>query len=1074
MIQKRKKWMLCLWKYPFVMGLFLVVTGMAGVQAQTVSGSVYDTQSEPLIGVTVSVKGATAGTMTDIDGNFTLSAKTGATILFRYLGYKDKEVKVAGAAMGKIVMEDSASDLDEVVVVGYGTQRKRDITGAITSVDSKLIEARNPVNVSEALQGVVAGALITATSGEPGTEANIVIRGLSTFEGGTGPLYVVDGVIMENIQALNPSDIMRMEVLKDGASTSMYGARAANGVILISTKSGADGKPKINIRYLNSYSTLANKLPQMNREEREIFDNTVVSASGKNQFQWFKSSNDTVNLQARTSNDYQEIISRMAVRNDATISMQTGTDKLNVYASLGLLDEKGIILTSYNQRYTGRVKAIYTVSPNVKFTTNITGGYQMGNFINEGSTFYTAIRRPTQSILYFPDGTLVNRYESNPSGKRNPLGELYDYKNETTTYSGLFNQGVEINFAKYFTLNGQVSANLRYADNITYSGPNIQAASADDLNKGVDKGTEKVTFRTDYLAESYLRFNRSFNEQHNVEVMAGLSTQTISTMTPYTIMANYLIKSDEMAVPHATESASSEEKKGETKIMASQFGRVSYDWMGRYLFRASIRRDGSSSFGPENRWGVFPSVSGAWRLSDEVFMDWSKPVLNDAKFRISWGQAGNDQIGYYDWRTMLDVSATTYSYGGVPGVYPQSMLGNKELKWETTTQTNYGLDLTFLDGRVSFSADYYIKATDDLLNREQLPSELGYTERRINVGSIENRGIELSVTAYPVDNKDWAWSTTINWTRNKNKVTSLYGDAYVYKDNYWVEAGKSAGNFYGYNYQGVYRYDVSNAWTEDYKTRLIPVFERDAYNNVIINKSGQPTLVGYQYPDGRDYGWTPDGTGNPVYAITYGSDASKAAYKGGDVIWEDVNHDGVIDGSDKKILGNAQNDWYAGWSNTVRYKDFTLNFNIYASWGGLIYNALLYDLSKYGDNTSNADPRGVVQGWRYQGQITDWYAPGNNARPSSNNRSLSSFYLEDASFIRLQTLRLAYQLPSKLAETVKLQSLQAYVYGNNLATWTNYRGYDPEITTGGVLNPNTDNQKYPKKREFGFGLNLTF
>lgn len=1075
MKQRKKEWILCLWKYLFVMGLFLFVAGIAsvGAQTQTISGSVYDADGEPLIGVTVSIKGTTVGTITDLDGNFTLSAKVGATVLFKYLGYKDKEVKITGEAMGKIVLENTSLTLDEVVVVGYGTQRKRDVSGAITSVNAKWIEERNPLNVQEALQGAVTGMLVTAASGEPGTNPSVAVRGISTFENDYSPLYVVDGVIMPDISAINPNDIIRMEVVKDAATASIYGARGGSGVILITTKSGAEGKPRISVRYLNTFGTLANKLPQMNREEREIFDNTVVSAGSKNQFQWFKSSNDTVNLQARTSNDYQEIISQVAVRNDAAITLQTGTDKFNVYASLGVLDDKGIILTSYNTRYTGRLKSVYTLSPNVKFTTNVTAGYQVGNSINESSTFYNAIRRPTQSILFFPDGTYVNRYNSNPSGKRNPLGELYDYENITKKYSALVNQIVEIKFANDFTLNGSASVNTVYSDNNTYSGPNIQAGSEADFVKGFDKATETVRFETDVTLESYLRYNKSFNKQHNLEVMAGLSTNHRERVMPAQLtMNNFLIKSEGMRVPQSTELASTAKKTGETEIYASQFGRIAYDYLGRYLFRSSIRRDGSSKFGPGNRWGVFPSASGAWRLSDESFMDWSKSVLTDAKFRVSWGIAGNDRIPNYVWRTTYEVSGTTYSYGGVPGAFPSSIYGNKLLKWESDEQINYGLDMTFLNGRVSVAADYYIKNSKDLLWQENVPSELGYGSRYINIGSIRNRGVELSITAYPVDNKDWTWSTTVNWTKNKQKITALAEEeAFVYKNNWWVEVGRPTGEFYGYRQLGIYQYDASNAYTEDYKTRLIPVFERDAYGNVLITKSGGPQLIGYQYPDGRDYGWTSDGTGNQVYKMRY---SETATFVGGDVIWEDVNHDGVIDGADKQVLANAQPDWYAGWLNSVKYKNFTLNLNFYASWGGTIYNQLLYDLSKYGDNTSNADPRGVVQGWRYQGQITDWYVPGNNARSSENSRSLNSFYLEDASFIRLQTVRLAYQLNSKIANMLKLQNLQVYIYGNNIATWTNYRGYDPEISTGGVLDPGADNQKYPKKREYGFGLNLSF
>ncbi|GHV25417.1 hypothetical protein FACS1894176_03840 [Bacteroidia bacterium] len=1045
----------------------------------TVNGSVYDTNGEPLIGVSVSVKGTTAGAVTDLDGNFKVDAKQGSTILFKYIGYKEKEVKVGSVpALGRIVLEDSSSELDEVVVVGYGTQRKRDIAGSITSVDAKMIEQRNPVNVQDALQGSVAGMLVTQVSGEPGTEASVTIRGLSTFESGTSPLYVVDGVIMSDISAINPSDITRIEVLKDAASASIYGARGANGVVIISTKSGAEGKPRITARYLQSYSSIANTLPQLNREEREIFDNTVVSAGQKNQFQWFKSSNDTVNLQARTSNNYQEIISQIAVRNDASVSMQTGTDKLNVYASLGLLDETGIILTSWNKRYTGRAKVVYNVYPNVKFTTNVTGGFQNRNAISEGNTFYQAIRRPTQSILYFPDGTLVNRYESNPSGKRNPLIELFEYKNETATYSGQLYQGVEIKFAKYFTLNGSASASLSYADNVVYQGPGTAAGSLDAVKNGDDKGSRKITFRTDYLGETYLLYHRLFNKVHNVEVMAGLSAQKKTGLNPLDVsMANFLIKGEDMQVPQMLRNPLTIKLTGEPETYASQFGRVSYDYKGRYIFRSSIRRDGSSKFGPGNQWGIFPSISGAWRLSDEFFMDWAKPILTDAKFRLSYGSSGNDGIPNFAYRTAFKGSSADGYAGIAAGVYPDTRLGNLDLKWETTTQTNYGLDLTLLDGKVSFTADYYIKATSDLLNREPIPSELGYTERFINWGGVENKGIELSVTAYPVDNKDWTWSTTVMWTKNKQKITELPTEPYAYSPTgsyatWWVEEGMPTGQFYGYKSHGVYAYDASNAYTPDYKTRLTPVFERDPYGNVVITKSGGPQVIAYKYPDGRDYGWNPEGTGNPINKMIKGGGS---AFTGGDVIWDDYNHDGVIDFADKQVLANAQPQWFGSWNNTLRWKEFTLNVNIYTSWGGTVYNYLLFQMSSYGDNTSNSDPRAVVQGWRYQGQQTEWYAPGGKqARTTENERTLNSCYLEDATFIRLQSLRLSYQLNANIAKMLKLQNVQVYGYGNNLATWTNYRGYDPEISTGGVLNPGEDNNKYPKKRELGFGVNLTF
>lgn len=1073
-MNRKKVFHLFNWKYSITLGIFLLMFGITNAFGQkiTVRGGVVDDKGDPLIGAGVTIKNTTTGTMTDSNGEFRLDVEMGNVLAIKYLGFQNLELKVTKHDLGRIVLVEDLNTMDELVVVGYGTQRKRDIAGSITSISEKVLEQRAPTNVMAGLQGEVAGLQITSVSGEPGADSEIVIRGLSTFKSGTKPLYVVDGVIVtsETFYALNPTDITNIQVLKDAASMSIYGSRAANGVILVTTKSGDIGKPRVSVRYLNSYGTLANKLPQLNREEREIFESTVQSAASRNQFQWFRSSNDSLSLSAQTSNDYQKVISQTAVRHDATITMQTGTDKLNIYTSLGVLDDKGIILTSYAKRYTARLKAIYAVSPFIKFTSNISGSYQNGNNISEGQTFYNAIRRPTQSIIYFPDGSLVAAYESNPSGKRNPLIELFYRKNIYNRYQALFNQGVEIKFLKYFTLNSQASANIQYSDRLQYTGPFTQT-SRTNAESGVDNGRRSYGFNTDILLESYLIFSKSFDNKHNVEAMAGISANKESFFTPANIsMNNFLIKNENMYVPQATTLPSTASVDGSYKNSASQFGRVAYDYLGRYIFRASVRRDGSSVFGEVNRWGIFPSTSAAWRLSDEFFMDWAKPALDDAKIRISWGKAGNDQIGYYDARTMFQVSVTPYTYGAVPGVFPRNMLGNPLLKWETTTQTNVGTDLSFFRGRLNITGDYYVKSTSDLLMDEKLPSELGYSERVVNIGAVQNKGVEISINATPVQTRNWRWETTVNWTRNRQKVLEIAGDAYAESNDWWVEAGKPTGNFYGYKNLGIYRYDASNAYTQDYQTRLIPVFARDQYGNVIITKSGGPELTGYQYPDGTDYGWKPDGTGNQVYALMKGSEK----FKGGDVIWDDYNHDGIIDAGDKQILGNAQSDWYAGWNNMVRYKNFSLNFNVYMNWGGMIYNALLYDLTRYGDNTSNADPRGVIQGWRYQGQITNWYAPGNNIRSTENGRSLNSQYLEDASFIRIQNVRLTYQLPVKTIKFVQIQSLQMFGYVNNLATWTNYRGYDPEFYTGSVLTPGKDTQKYPKKREFGFGVNLSF
>lgn len=1046
-------------------------------QAQTVKGTVTDSQGEPLIGVSVVLKGTTTGTVTDIDGHYSIAASNGNTLIFKYIGFLTKEVKVAGISVN-VKMDESARNLDEVVVVGYGTQKRGEVTGSISSVTEKMIEQKQPVDVLQALQGEAAGVQITSNSGAPGAGVNIVIRGASTFgENSSNPLYVVDGIIMDNIDMINPNDIKSMDILKDASSTAIYGTRGASGVVLITTKSGNEGKPKINIRYLNSYGYLANKLPQMNREEREIFENTVQSQRAISQpFNYFKNATDSVNLQGRTSNDYQDLISQTAVRNDLNLSIAGGTKNLSVYTSLGYLGDKGIILTSYLDRYTGRSKIDYQATDFLKFTTNISGGYEKKNNINESNTFYNAIRRPTQSLVYFPDGTLVDAGSSNPSGKRNPLIELYERTNETAKYTGNIYQSAELKFLKYFTLIGQATVNLYYSENHKYNSPLTQTNSTLIAN-GTDSGGDETRFYTDILLESYLNYTQSFNKDHNVSAVFGVSREEDKTSVRTTTDDIYLLKFEEMQVPQGVMKSSSSERYVYPGAIGSYFGRVSYDYKGRYIFRSNFRYDGSSHFGKENRWGFFPSASVAWRLSDEIFMDWSREVLTDAKVRASWGKTGNDRysslasLARYATQSLYEISTTSKAYNGVAGVYPATQKGNDYLQWEETKQTNIGVDFTFLDGKFVFAGDWYLKTTDKLFNDFNLPSERGGGTMKTNVGSIENKGIELSLTAVPVRLKDFTWTTSINWTKNKNKVISLSEGDYIYKDFYSVCEGKPTGNFYGYKNLGVYAYDASNAYTSDYKTRLTPVFERDKNGNVVITKTGGPQLIGYQYPNGQDYGWKADGSGNEVKQLL---DKEGNPFKGGDNIWLDNDEDGQITEKDRHILKNAQSDWYGGWNNTLRYKDFTLNFSIYASWGGIVYNQLLHDLSKFGDNTSNADPRATVQGWRYQGDITDWNIPGQNIRTSAdNNRSLNSMYLEDASFIRLQTARVTYQLKPALAQKIMMQGMQVYVYGNNLLTWTNYKGYDPEITSGGVLNPNTDSQKYPKKREFGFGINIT-
>lgn len=1029
----------------------------------TVKGTVTDEAGEPLVGVSVIVVGTVTGTATDLDGNFTLTAPEGKSLKFSYVGYNPVTMKVAPTM--KVEMKDGTNSLDEVVVVGYGVAKKKDLSGASFNVDAEKIMEKQPVDIMEALQGEIPGVQIMANSGAPGDGSSIRIRGASTFEeGGTAPLYVVDGVIVENIDNINPPDIKSIDVLRDAASTSVYGARGANGVIIITTRAGEVGKPRIDVSYQASFGKLSNKLPQVNREEYEMFNNTNGT---KTKFALFKSATDSVNAQAQTSNDYQDLIARTAQTHKVDVSISGGTEKLKTYTSVGYVDERGVIRRSSQKRFTARTKTDYKPYNFLTFTTNINFSYTDQAKVAEGNIFYNAIRRPPQSLLRFPDGTLVPVYSANPSGKRNPLQEIEQRDNNTKRYAATISEQMQVDFTKDLNFRANATVNLAYANNFQYTGPDVASSNKQSAEAGKDNGSHQMSWNKNYTIDGYLTYHPSIKGVHNFNIMIGGSVENYTSSSMYMKADTYLNK--DLLVPHIAELLSSYNMGGTEHSMASLFGRFDYNYRSRYIFQASVRRDGSSRFGKNNRWGTFPSASAAWRFTDEFFMGWATSVLTDGKIRASWGINGNDRVGDFDALSKLAVSSN-YAYNGAIGVIAASQLGNADLRWEETKQTDIGLDLMFLDGRVSLTADYYHKKTDGLFNNENIPGELGYSTRRINLGAVKNEGFEFNITANPVRTRNFSWTTSLNWSKNKNTVLSIAGDPYIYNSLWWVEPGKAAGNFYGYKNLGVYSYDLSNAYatTVDadgkkvFGERLTPVFKRDDLGNVIITKDGGPQLDHYTL-NGAVY----DGE---IGQMT----ANGSVLKGGDAIWEDLDGNGVIDSGDRKVLANAQPDWFAGWSNTIRYREFTLSFSFYYSHGGTIYNQLLFDLSKFGDNTSNPDPRALKQGWRVQGQQTEWIIPGQKAGNTANGQSLNSQYLEDATFLRLQNVRLTYRLNNKIAKKLFVKNASVYVYGRNLLTWTNYRGYDPEITTGGILDPGRDNQKYPKKREFGLGVNLSF
>lgn len=1051
---------------PFFYGLLLCLCmtypGFSAFGQNLVSGKVLDAATnEPMIGVTVLVKGTSTGTVTDHDGAFQISASLGSSLVLSYIGYVNQEVKINSNTL-TIHMREDEQQLDEVVVVGYGTMQKRDITGAITSIDSKLIEERNAVNAYEALQGAAPGVSIVSSSGAPGASSSIQVRGASTFEdSGVRPLFVVDGTIVDDIDNLNPTDIKNIEILKDAASASIYGARSANGVVIITTKSGEAGKPRVDFRFIQSFSKISNKLPQVNAFESRLSLTGTDFANPARTLEKFTARTDSVGLVNSTNYFYQDLLVQTGIRNDAGITISGGTEKSRYRASLGYIGVKGIILTSYQNKYTGQFNMDYQPWNGITFLTQVRLNSDATNSINEADVIQGSLRRNPDMIVWYPDGSLIPYYSS--GGFRNPIQELVARERLDKRYQMSMTQGLIWQLNKWLSLTTNVSGDFRVDRNTRFDSKERDGSA--DENTRINTGEDRTGWSQKYSGDSYLNFNKTWLKAHTIGATLGTSIE-LQRRENADFYGSYFVTENIHTMNMATKY-----DMGRTNTTAQEyalvgfFGRLNYSYKGRYILQGTLRRDGSSRFGPESRWGWFPSASVGWRFSDESFMQWTKNVLTDGKFRVSYGVTGNDKVGYYE--SITRYTSGSYSYNGIGGVVPVSTYGNPALRWEETKQSNIGLDLNFFRGRISFVADYYVKNTKALLSDLNLPYTTGYDRMRVNLASLENKGWEFSLSAYPVRTKEFSWNTIANWWKNDNRITDLAKEDYV-QSGYWMVAkGKAAGQWYGYKNTGVYEYDVSNAYTEDYKTRLTPVLRRDAEGNVIIGLNGKPILEKYINPDGSDY------TGEVKQMKHAGAIAA-----GGDVIWENLpntngEYDDKIDDNDRQILGKATPDWYASWSNLFSYKDFSLSFGFYYSHGGLIYNKLKQYVTTWGGNTHKQHPEYIRTGWKYQGQITHWYALDTRGRKTMNRQELNSQYLEDGSFLRLKNVRLAYNLNNKILQMLPVNRVQAYIYGNDLLTWTNYTGFDPEIG-GGVLTPGRDNSAYPRKREFGFGLNIGF
>ena len=1044
-------------------------------QSVTVTGRVIDASGEPLIAVTVYEDGNTAnGTMTDIDGNYTLNVSSAkATIVFSCLGFAEVKETVGLRKNINVTLAEEQLSIDaaEVVSVGYGSVTRRDLTGSISKVDMSEIMKAPVTNFDQALTGKVAGVVVTTSDGALGAEANITIRGNNSLTQSSAPLYIIDGLPTESSMAtaLNSADIESIDILKDASATAIYGARGANGVIVITTKQGSEGKPKINFSSSWTVSHIANKADLMNGYEFVELQNEIFSLSG-NTNSYLKPSDADLDagiqsykledyLDESRWNDWQDNIYRTSISQNYNLSIAGGSKEAgNRYnVSMSVVDQDGIIVKSNFQRYQGKVNFQQKLGKTVTFdfmanySRQITNGVTPTNAQQSSSATGWLIYsvwgyRPVKpKSKWNEEGDMVdemldadvassNDYRFNPAMTvRNEYRKtIVDYLNASAGLTWDITEDLKFKVTGGYTINKRRREEFNGTQ--TYTG-----YEGSPSGKGINGGiywNDKMS----WVNDNTLTYTKRFNRKHNFNFLAGFTLSgekfdykgTYATqMTTEALGLNGLhTGSYQTVTPWQYD-----------WTMMSGFFRVNYNYKYKYYLTGSFRADGSSKFPSSNRWGYFPSAGFSWNINRE---DWlkDKTWLSNAKFRASWGLTGNNRTttpyDYYSQIATLPGNPDSYDYvfGGniVSGYYPSNM-SNENLKWETTEQYNVGLDFSAFDSRIKLTFDWYLKNTRDLLLQATIPASSGYTSAMLNVGSMQNKGYEVTLDLVPIQKKNFSWNMNFNIAINRNKVTALTNDqlsllrsvSWDQRFNaqypYITQVGKPSGMMYGFIYEGTYKLDDFNSGTS--------------------LKDGVP------------------------YMTSVGQDKVRP----GDPKYRDINSDGLIDDNDRTIIGCGQPLHTGGFGNTFNFYGFDLNIFFSWSYGNDVINAnRLY--FENGSITNTNQLKSYKDRWTVNNPDSDIPRVGADI---ASMFVYSSRVVEDASFLRLRNVTLGYTLPRKVLRKMNFDTMRFYISGENLWTLTKYSGPDPEVSTrNSVLTPGFDWSAYPRALGVTAGLSLTF
>lgn len=1050
--------------------LGLLFATLVSAQMRTITGKVSSSAGEALIGATVQVQSASdRGAVSDASGNYSIQAAKGEVLVFSYLGLSPKTLTLGNETVLNVELDPDAALLEETVVVGYGTARKSDLTGAVGSVTAEQIKSSVFTNFDQALQGRVAGVQVTQNSGAPGGAASIRIRGANSITGSSEPLYVIDGIPFQGdgagvsgfdwaggangqnrvnpLAAINPNDIVSIEVLKDASASAIYGARAANGVILVTTKRGKKGESKVSYNAYYAQQELSRRIEMMNLPQFADYQQQVTADLGLQLNQRYL---DPSLLGPGT--DWQDEVFRTAGMHSHQLSVTGGTDKTTYAISGGLFQQDGIIIGSDFNRYTTRIN----LDNQVKTWLKVGGSFAYANTnekitLNDGGDGVII-----QSLVMAPDVPVkdINGEYAGPEAQAgassyNPVAAALQRNNTLKRQRIMANVYGDLTLMKGLTFRSELSFDDNNSINKAFQ-PTYKWGVLINRENQLRQREESSLF---WIIKNYLTYNVTLGQKHKLTAMLGQEAQKSNWEGSVVTKKNFA-SNDIQVLSEGEDVTSRTSGWMDGAAIESYFGRFNYNFGERYLFTFTMRADGSSKFGPENRWGYFPSGSFAWRLGEEEFM---KGLNTDIKVRLGYGEVGNQAIGNYLFGSALQTITTPFGTA-----YRLQQIANPKLKWEATQQWNLGFDLSLFKGRADLTVDLYQKRTNDMLLQLSVPSYLGgsgYNDIRApyaNVGQMENKGIDIGLNTRNIKTDKFSWNTDFTMSLNRNKVVALDNDARIYWRNlYWYSEFQTAtrtgvglplGQFYGYQTEGLF------------------TSQEDILGHAV--QIPDPSNEGKNLVDKRTGVWI------------------------GDVKFKDINGDGVINTSDQTIIGNPNPDFTMGLNNTFTYKNFDLTVYLTGSYGAEVLNysrvltegqtTIFGNQARTVDNRvryalknptgSDLDPANVV--------IANPGATLPRPTTTDNNRNtrMSDRWIEDGSYTRIQNIRLGYTFPTTLLQKIRIQKLRLYVNAQNIYTITNYSGYDPEI---GAFNQdpllqNVDMGRYPTPRVITFGLDVDF